>query len=52
MTRGDKLRAMTDKQLAHLIVDHYHVCPSGVINCAESCYRCWLNFLKEEVKKK
>lgn len=50
MTRGDQIRKKTDKQLARLIVDKFHVCPPGNIRCEESCYKCWEKHLKEEDK--
>jgi len=46
MTKGEKLRSMTDNQIAHYVVDKYHVCPSGILKCADSCYRCWREYLK------
>lgn len=50
MTRGDQIRQKTDKQLARLIVDKFHVCPPGNIRCEESCYKCWEKHLKEDDK--
>ena len=52
MTKGEKLRSMTDNQIAHIVVDKYHVCPSGIMKCADSCYRCWREYLKSESGKK
>ena len=58
MTWGDKIRAMSDEELAILIDGHYFFlgCPAGEFykhKCHrhESCYHCWLDWLKQEVEK-
>ena len=52
MTNADKIRAMTDKELAKLSAKG---CPhSSTRNmCAaygDVCYRCWLDWLQEEAE--
>lgn len=55
MTNGDKLRAMTNKQLASFHADH--CCPPGeedTTDCAgvgSKCKRHWLEWLKKEAIK-
>lgn len=51
MTNADKVRTMTDEELARaihcLVVDRV---PANGYNCADtSCYLCKLNWLKQEV---
>lgn len=51
MTNGDRIRAMTDEEIADFIGDY--TCPpsyndSGGCARSESCEDCWLNWLKEE----
>ena len=47
-TNGDRIRAMTDEELAMLLQP---TCPSRV--CRDEpphdCYKCWLDWLKQEV---
>ena len=58
MTNADKIRAMTDEELAVVLRDNcgnrecppYHVTdlfPDD--ECLESCKMCWLDWLKQEV---
>lgn len=56
MTNADKIRAMTDEELAIMIDGHYFLigCPAGEFykhkcHMHESCYHCWLDRLKQEV---
>ena len=48
MTRADKIRQMTDEELAMLL---HPVCPVGT--CPDviphDCYKCWIDWLKQEV---
>ena len=59
MTNADRIRAMSDEELARLIVSealsYDYICPSPLpkIDCApkneDECIKCWLWWLKEEV---
>ena len=52
ITNADRIRAMTDEELAELIgTDQRNGgCPNGgARNCQESCVKCWLDWLREEV---
>ncbi|MBO4854071.1 MAG: hypothetical protein J5482_02850 [Oscillospiraceae bacterium] len=50
MTNGDKIRAMTDEELAQWLID----CTACTIErfCAihRECDACWLDWLKQEVQ--
>jgi hypothetical protein len=51
-TNGDRIRAMSNEELAHFI-DKRTGCPpeNGTWHCApESCQKCWLNWLNSEAK--
>lgn len=54
ITNADRIRAMTDEELAKLSAKG---CPHSSTHkmCAsygnDVCYRCWLNWLKQEVKE-
>lgn len=56
MTNADRIRAMTDEELAKLIA--YEGCPEGCPldgkSCwytqnYDNCHSCWLDWLKQEV---
>ena len=53
-TNGERIRAMTDEELAHFISEDYYVphCPTGGPCLAkgehEGCEECWLIWLKKE----
>ena len=56
-TQADRIRAMTDEELARFIA--YYGCPPNTNNCCPKefagedetdCEACWLKWLKEEVK--
>lgn len=52
-TNADRIRAMTDKELAEWLSDMHDdvTCPDGgAIDCNPSCKRCWLDWLKEEAE--
>ena len=52
MTNADRIRVMTDEELAAWLSDMHDAvtCPNGgAIDCNPSCKRCWLDWLKEEV---
>lgn len=50
MTNADKIRQMTDEELAEWILNaHNGGCPN-VEKCNEvTCYACWLDWMKQEV---
>ena len=49
MTNGDKIRAMTDEELAMILEP---TCPSRVCrdDPPHDCYKCWLDWLKEDAE--
>lgn len=50
MTNADKIRSMTDKELANRIVCHVSCscCPLEQEDCKKHCYEIWLEWLKQE----
>lgn len=62
-TNGDKMRAMSDEELAKIIGENIDckicknmantdgLCPSSIINGELDCYSVWLKWLKKEVKE-
>ena len=52
MTNADKIRRMTDEELAYKIMPgNYTACPVHIIgqrNCREDCTECVLEWLQEE----
>lgn len=51
MTNADKIRQMTDEDLAEYIrVFFPEVCPPGNCPGEDYCYKCWLDWLKQEVR--
>ena len=53
VTNADRIRAMSDEELAEWLSDMHDAvtCPNnGAIDCNPSCKRCWLDWLKQEVK--
>lgn len=61
MTNSDRIRAMTDEELAELIGDNIDcsickkevfettTCPGSLTADEKNCYGCWLDWLKKEV---
>ena len=47
LTNGDKIRAMTDKELAKILNGG---CPPGGTKCNERCALCWLYWLISPVE--
>ena len=49
-TNGDRIRAMTDEELAMLLQP---TCPVGQCpgKSPHDCYDCWLDYLKQEVSE-
>jgi len=53
-TNADKLRAMSDEELAEYMgdVQTWGGCPNhGAANCQEECAKCWLDWLRQEVSE-
>jgi hypothetical protein len=52
MTNADRIRSMTDEDLAEWLAKHNErsaVCPNfGAHDCQASCRKCWLDWLKQE----
>ena len=49
MTNADKIRAMTDEEMATWLSDMHDIttCPNyGDYDCSPSCRRCWLAWLQ------
>ena len=50
MTNADKIRQMSNEDLAEWILNwHIGGCPDAGKCRAETCYACWLNWLRQEV---
>lgn len=52
-TNADKIRQMTDEELAALLKSNCPTekCPYLVMSSGfDQCYRCWLDWLKQEVR--
>ena len=54
MTNGDKIRAMSDEELAKVLSDDCDLCIDRISgkehHCHSTCLMCWLDWLKEEVQ--
>ena len=54
-TNADKIRSMTDEELAEFHAPTESGCPPGSVTgkgaapCPDSCYQCWLDWLRQEV---
>ena len=46
-TNGDRIRAMTDEELAKILNGG---CPQGGAKCHGSCETCWLDWLRSPVE--
>ena len=56
ITNADRIRSMTDEELAEMMSPIGSGCPPamrGGVDCSGqiSCYRCWLDWLKQEAKE-
>lgn len=49
MTNADKIRAMTDEEMAHYFSEQPDACPGRPGCSGKNCYDCWLNWLKQEI---
>lgn len=55
-SNGDKIRRMTDEEIAEMMSPNESGCQPamrGGVDCSGqiSCYRCWLDWLKQEVSE-
>lgn len=53
MTNADRIRAMSDEELAELFADDERACPPRHPNCRkyiDKCDGCWLEWLKQPVE--
>ena len=54
MTNADRIRAMSDEELAELIYRR-HTCPpgKGYLDCkiSDTCDKCWVDWLQQPVKE-
>lgn len=48
MTRADKIRKMTDEELAELFDGVLDVCTHNDEHCSLPCDECWLKWLQED----
>ena len=49
MTNADRVRAMTDEELAEFCIKYTFNCPS--VDCPDDdCKGCWFEWLRQEVK--
>lgn len=53
VTNADRIRAMSDDELAKFITSGYYQphCPVGSCPVVEDCEECWLDWLKAEVEE-
>jgi hypothetical protein len=55
ITNADRIRSMTDEELAAWLFHHSMVCVPGKRpnpeDCVGGCEHCWLDWLKEEAKE-
>lgn len=52
ITNADRIRAMTDEELAHVLShEQDDGCPVRGLRCQSSCKKCWLDWLKQEVSE-
>jgi len=56
-TNADRIRSMTDEELAKWFGTRGHACPErwkacniGIVDHEDDCIPCWLEWLKEEAK--
>lgn len=51
MTNADRIRAMTDEELAKHFAYYKFICPETIENseqCIEKCDECWLKWLQDK----
>lgn len=49
-TNADRIRQMTDEELAHFMEGPTNACPPmGTLCSGKNCHDCWLDWLKQEV---
>ena len=50
LTNADRIRQMTDEELADHFAYYKFICPSNIENseqCIKECEKCWMNWLKQ-----
>ena len=53
-TNADRIRAMSDEELAKLLSHDARACPDRITRCHDygfNCERCWIEWLKQPVKE-
>ena len=51
VTNADKIRAMSDEELANHFAFYKFICPANIENseqCIKECEKCWMNWLQQE----
>lgn len=48
-TNADRIRAMTDEEMARFFERRYDTCPGRPGCSGKNCYDCWLDWLRQEV---
>lgn len=53
ITNADRIRGMTDEELAEKLASHVRcdMCPRWPMKCEEKCTKYWLDWLKQEAEK-
>ena len=49
-TNADRIRAMSDEELAKLLSNDARACPDRIVRCVDygnNCESCWLGWLKQ-----
>ena len=49
MTNAEKIRSMSDEELAEMFRREWSGCPTGGERNCPNCKLCWLEWLKKEV---
>lgn len=50
-TNADRIRAMTDEEMAHYFSEQPDACPGRAGCSGKNCYDCWLAWLKQEASE-
>jgi len=53
ITNADRIRSMTDDELAEKLASHVRcdMCPRWPMKCEEKCTKYWLDWLRQEAKE-
>ena len=49
-TQADRVRAMSDEELARLYAEKVSLCYGCNASTMEDCYKCWLDWLQKEAE--